>query len=454
MKIRTQSLVLILGTLVVPTLVLALVLVVFRISFATQEAARFESSKAEWAEGKLPTEAEVIGYLTQNKPKEIELAIGNPEGRVIYSSIEEIRSGQSFAEEVVRAANLSRHDSILILSLVPDPPVGYTIVVSIPTSSILPSMVFQNYIVAALLALAALVAFAAVMCISIVRSITTSILSLEEATRKVAAGELDTPIVAVGSNEMASLARSLNSLREEIKEDQARRSRFIMGISHDLKSPLALVKGYAEAVEGCLSGAEKDALGYLKIIEDKADQLEGMIDDLIDFVRMDTGEWSSGLAEVEIEPFLSSFMKRVSSDARILGRSASFSTTLPPGFRVKMGEKLVTRALENLVFNALRYTPEGGHVSVSAIGEGNSCTLHVRDDGPGMRKEDLSHVFEPFYRGTSSRREQGMGLGLSIVKTIVETHGWSISAESGEGQGSVFSIHIPSSQAEKRINSV
>jgi signal transduction histidine kinase len=302
--------------------------------------------------------------------------------------------------------------------------------------------------------MAAILAFAAVMSILIVRSITRSVLSLEAATKRVAEGELDTPISVEGSNEIASLSRSLNSLREQIKEDQARQSRFIMGISHDLKTPLALVKGYTEAIEGEIEGTELAGTGktasYLGIIEAKADQLEGMIDDLIDFMRVDTGEWSSGLREVEIGPFLGSFLKRVEADANLLGREARGKIELPAGLFVKMDERLATRALENLVFNGLRYTREGGVVSVDAAVEGGLLRIVVSDNGPGIAAEDIAHIFEPFYRGTSSRREQGMGLGLSIVKTVVESHGWSIGVASEAGGGVAFTIGIPLEESKTR----
>ena len=442
MKIRTQSFILIVGIAAVPVLVLSLAFVVFRISFASREAARFEQHKTEWSEGVRPSDEEVIRDMIDTRPAEIDLAVGDPAGKVIFSTIPGIREGESFGDELARVGKIEDRERILSFGFVPRAPAGYSVVASLPRTSVIPSGLFENYVIAAMLALAAIIAFAATMCISIVRSITTSVLSLEAATRRVAAGELDAPIVAAGSNEMASLARSLNSLREQIKEDQARQSRFIMGISHDLKTPLALVKGYAEAVEESIETEDESVHGYLEIIRAKADQLEGMIDDLIDFVRVDTGEWSQGLSEVELGPFLRSFLRRIEADANLLGHAARGDIEVPDGYRVRMDERLVTRALENLAYNALRYTPEGGRIEISARANGGSCAIRVADDGPGIKAEDLGHIFEPFYRGTSSRREQGMGLGLSIVKNVVESHGWAISVESALGGGAAFTITI------------
>jgi signal transduction histidine kinase len=460
MKIRTQSVILIAGIAIMPVLVLSLVLVVIRLNFTAREASRFASLKTEMQDGRQPDDAAVIRHIIDSKPANIDIAIGTPDGKVLFSTIAEMRPGMPFAEELIRAAKSASvagaagpagatsaasdvpSDRMLTFGFTPPAPPGYSVVASVPKSSILPSDVLQNYVLAGSLALAAILAFAAVMCISIVRSITGSVLSLEAATRRVAAGELDEPITVEGSSEMTSLAASLNSLREELKEDQARQSRFIMGISHDLKTPLALVKGYAEAIEEECDDGHESVLGYVDIIKAKADQLEGMIEDLIDFVRLDTGEWSAGLAEVPLAAFLRAFLRRVESDANLLARSARGSIEIGDDLRARMDERLFTRALENLVYNALRYAPEGGSVTLSAWMEGSNCLIRVSDDGPGIKAEDLPHIFEPFYRGSSSRREQGMGLGLSIVKTIIDSHGWAIVAESHDGQGAAFTIRV------------
>jgi signal transduction histidine kinase len=216
-----------------------------------------------------------------------------------------------------------------------------------------------------------------------------------------------------------------------------------MGISHDLKTPLALVKGYAEALEEEIGDVGPNASSYLGIIKSKADQLEDMIEDLIDFERVDTGEWSQGLASVDLAPFLRVLSKRIAADAALLGRRVHSEIALPePGF-VRMDERLVTRAFENLVNNALRYTSSGGRIEITARAEGGSYIVSVIDNGPGISPQDLPHIFEPFYRGSSSRREPGMGLGLSIVKTVVESHGWAIDVLPGRERGVAFVLTIP-----------
>ena len=110
-----------------------------------------------------------------------------------------------------------------------------------------------------------------------------------------------------------------------------------------------------------------------------------------------------------------------------------------------MNERLVLRALENLVNNAIRYTPNGSVISLDASSAGSrdgaAVQIMVSDNGPGIDEADLPHIFEMFYRGTSSRREQGMGMGLAVAKWVADSHGWSISARSG--RGACFCITVP-----------
>ena len=440
MKIKTQSYILIAGIVVMPLIVISVFFVYERLSMAYREAQRYEELRLDG----LTADAELrVWAIIREKPKGMDMAVANPEGRVIYSTIAEISTGSNFIASLAAASHRPFKGKFLVFGYMPPMPEGYSAVASIPLSKLLPSNAFADFILVGILALAAILLFTAAMSVRIVSSITRSVLSLEAATRRVAAGELDLPIAIEGSNEITSLSRSLNRLREEIKEDQARRARFIMGISHDLKTPLALVKGYAEALEEELSGAGPEAASHLGIIQAKAEQLEAMMDDLIDFERVDTGEWSRGLASIDFESFFRTFAKRVEADAALLRREVGWKVDLPRPAIVRMDERLVTRALENLLNNSLRYTAEGAKIELSARAEGETLMITVSDDGPGISSEDLPHIFEPFYRGSSSRREQGMGLGLSVVKTVLESHGWTIKVLPGRGKGVSFVIAIP-----------
>jgi len=243
-----------------------------------------------------------------------------------------------------------------------------------------------------------------------------------------------------------TLTRSVRGLKDNIRRTAERelgRSRFIMGISHDLKTPLALIRGYAEAIEDGVAEDTVSRSGATEIIIEKTDQLEGMINDLINFVRMETGEWREQLRETNITVFLKNFIKTLSVDIGLLRHEFISDINLPDNLPVPMDEKLAQRALENLINNAVRHTPDGSLIRFAAALNKNAVELTIGDNGPGIDKEALSHIFEMFYRGIPSRREQDMGLGLAVVKWVVEYHGWSISASSEKDQGASFTITIP-----------
>ena len=280
--------------------------------------------------------------------------------------------------------------------------------------------------------------FGICMSLIITRTITRSVKIFENATKRIAEGELDLKVEVKGNNEIISLTNSLNKMRYALKEEELRRSRFVMGISHDLKTPLALIKGYAEAIEDGVAD-----INATEIIINKTDQLESMINDLIDFVKMDTGEWREQLKKVNVTAFLHKMVKTLGMDVELLNHELTSSIVLPEQVFISMDERLVYRAFENLIHNAVRYSPAQSVIRLTAIPTENGLEIIVSDNGFGIGKSDLPHVFEMFYRGSSSRREQGMGLGLAVVKWVIDYHGWSISVTSSEEDGTNFIINIP-----------
>jgi signal transduction histidine kinase len=214
-----------------------------------------------------------------------------------------------------------------------------------------------------------------------------------------------------------------------------------MGVSHDLRTPLALIKGYTEAIADGMADSSEMREKSLEIIGAKISQLEEMIDDLINFVKLDSGEWRSCLETRALKPILENYAARLTSDGSLLGREVVTRIDIPDTLEIPVDERLFIRALENLSGNALRYTAEGGTVRLEAeLSDAQTLLIRVSDNGCGIPPEDLPFIFDPFYRGSNSRREDGKGLGLSVVKSVVESHGWNIEVESVTGQGCIFTI--------------
>ena len=283
--------------------------------------------------------------------------------------------------------------------------------------------------------------------INLSKTITSSITLLEQSTLKIAAGEIYTPIECTckkhSSNEITSLTQSLEQIRITIKDDLERRSKFLMGVSHDLKTPIALIKGYTEAItDGVIS--DKNAIAKsLSIIHSKADQLETMINDLINYVKLNNTEWKNSLEYVELYPILKEFADSSINTATIYKRNITANINISPSFKLCMDKNLFNRAMENLFSNALRYTKDNDSISITAEESDSYITMSIKDTGIGISQKDFEHIYELFYRGTNSRRETGMGIGLSVVKTIIDVHGWKIDVKSQINEGTQFIITIP-----------
>ena len=285
--------------------------------------------------------------------------------------------------------------------------------------------------------------FITVMVIVIVQSINHSIGHLERATRKIAEGDLDFELPIRGNDKFASLTRSFDEMREHLKEEYAKRSRFIMGISHDLKTPLSSISGYANAIgEGYADTPEK-LEKYVGIIEDKTKLLESRISMLIDYVRRETSEWKMNLRPVALKPFFAEIDKVFETEVLVENRSFVSRIELPDGVAVPMDEGMVIRAMENLLQNAVAYSPEGSTIRLSCFQEAKSVHVSLSNEGSGINSDELPHIFDPFVRGDSDRKRSGMGLGLSTVESVISSHGWSITASSVPDGTTEFAVTIP-----------
>jgi len=283
--------------------------------------------------------------------------------------------------------------------------------------------------------------FSVIMSLLIVRSITRSVAVLEGSTRRIANGELDLAVDVKGSNEITSLSNSLNKMRNALKEEERRRYFFIMGITHDIKTPLSLIKANVEAIEDGISAAPEEQKHSLHIINNKVDELEGMVNNLIDFIRIDSREIVRNVSDINLKSFLSSFIERISIDAELLHHKVESKIDLPSSLVIKMDSFLIQRALDNIANNSFRYTPNGACLFITAELDGPAVKLILSDNGNGIHEKDLPHIFDLFYRKNTSGRRQGMGIGLTITKSIIDSHSWFISVSSDGGTS--FTITIP-----------
>lgn len=233
----------------------------------------------------------------------------------------------------------------------------------------------------------------------------------------------------------------------ELRKLEMMRKEFVANVSHELKTPLTSIKGFAETLLGGALEQPEQAKRFLTIIDEEADRLTRLINDILNLSRMENQQEEPG--EPLPEPI--HFGKLVQDTAEMLAETAKkrgleFSVSVDPGpllVRVKADDG--RQMILNLVDNALKYTPEGGRVSVSVRDAGEELIFRVSDTGIGIAKEHIPRLFERFYRVDKGRSRAlgGTGLGLAIVKHIVLAMKGTIDVQSEEGKGTTFTVHIP-----------
>ena len=231
----------------------------------------------------------------------------------------------------------------------------------------------------------------------------------------------------------------------KLKKLEMVRKDFVANVSHELRTPLSVIKGYTETlVDGHFEMPIEDRDRFLRTIQRHTERLNSLLDDLLTLSRLES--INPGLRRESCD--LSQLIVGIIEDYRARPASAEhhLSFALDAGVGPALIDPLkVTQVLENLVDNALKYTPKGSHIEVSTKLREGEVEVAVRDDGPGIPEADLPHIFERFYRVDKgrSREKGGTGLGLSIVKHIVHLHSGRVWAESEVGKGTCFRVIFP-----------
>ncbi len=233
----------------------------------------------------------------------------------------------------------------------------------------------------------------------------------------------------------------------EVRRLEAVRRDFVANVSHELKTPLTSISGYAETLtDGDLDEATRQR--FLGTILSNARRMQRLVDDLLDLSRIESGRWTPEVEPVELDALIRDTLSLF--EERAAGRQVTLAVAVAVDAPVLAADADALRqVLTNLVDNALRYVPEGGHVTVRAERDGAEVQLAVADDGSGIPSEHLPRIFERFYRVDASRArdEGGTGLGLAIVRHILEAHGGRVRADSVPREGTTIRTWWPAKDA-------
>jgi len=278
------------------------------------------------------------------------------------------------------------------------------------------------------------------------RSVVKPLEAMGRTARRIAAGELDFELPKSRVSEIVEVREAFhamgNGLRESIgrqAELEEERRFFIGAIAHDLRTPLFVLRGYLEGLERGLATSPEKMTKYIAIFRQKSDQLDRLVSDLFSYSKTDFLEQTFRRGQLEF----GALMSRVVDGLQSRALATDVSVTLDgPDHRCMFegDEHLLERALENVLDNALRHTPTGGAISVKWQEESDQIVFTVADTGPGVSAQDLPHLFDPLYRGETSRNREtgGTGLGLTIARRIVRAHGGDLKAANRTNGGAKF----------------
>ena len=269
------------------------------------------------------------------------------------------------------------------------------------------------------------------------------------AIRAVAAGDYDQRVPETGPSEVKALARDVNRMADSVQASQRTLREFLANVSHELKTPLTSIRGFAQAMQdGTLESPEERARAA-RVIDAESRRVLQLVTELLDLARIESGQQRMELADVDASDLLAD----VADVFAIRAAEAGVAVNVRPGGQqmVLADFDRIEQVLSNLVDNALRHTPRGGHVELWSEGRTPGFVdFVVADDGEGIAADDLPHVFDRFYRTALGEPEMpGAGLGLAISREIVRAHGGDIVARARAGRGTEFRFTLPASRSER-----
>jgi len=271
------------------------------------------------------------------------------------------------------------------------------------------------------------------------------------AAGRLAEGDRSARVEVGGLSETATLGAAFNEMAEELELEEVRREEldrlkdeFVLTASHELRSPLTSVQGFAELLMLDRDSLTPRQVETVEIILDNCRHLVRLLNDLLDLARSDAGRLAIRPEPTEAAPLIEDVVRTMRAQTE--AASQTLSESVQPGLPlIDVEPGRIRQILVNLLTNAHEYSPEGASIEVTALHLGAEVEIAVSDNGPGIPEDQLERIFDRFTRGDAglTQRVGGTGLGLAISKSLVELHGGSIGAESTVGQGSTFRVRLP-----------
>jgi two-component system sensor histidine kinase BaeS len=269
---------------------------------------------------------------------------------------------------------------------------------------------------------------------------------IREVTRAIndlAHGKGQAKVAERGPEEIQLLAQSFNLLNERLSSLEKARKQLLANLVHELGRPLGALRSAIQSLAGGAAQDPKLLADLTTGMDDQAARLQHLLEDLAHLHEQVLGTLELEFQLLELSNWLPKVLRPWEEVAK--DKHLTWQTEIPPDLpEISADPNRLASVVENLVSNAIKYTPSGGKVSIRASFQGQEILIRVSDNGSGITADEQQKVFEPFYRGNQGRRfKQGMGLGLTIARDLIEAHGGKITLESIPAQGSQFTIHLP-----------
>ena len=325
---------------------------------------------------------------------------------------------------------------------------GKTLVISAPRQRVPVWNILRQEFVGPFIRAGALALFLALLlAVGIARWVAGPLQQIAEAARTISLdGDATSyqPVTPKGPGEVQLLTKAFNEMADRVKKSQVSQRDFVANVSHELKTPLTSIQGFAQAILDGTASTPQALEQAAGVIFAEAGRMHRLVLDLLDLTRMDTGLVNFDFQPLGMQALLELLVSKFSPQAKAV--EVDLQQDLPALPVVSGDADRLTQVFTNLVDNALKFTPPGGKILVEARSIGEWVIVSVADTGPGIPDEEMSRIFERFYQTDKSRRggsRRGVGLGLAIAREIVQAHDGVISFQNDPVQGAVFVVKMP-----------
>ncbi|MDD3705164.1 MAG: HAMP domain-containing sensor histidine kinase [Clostridiaceae bacterium] len=355
-------------------------------------------------------------------------------GRALYK--QEVFSEAAKGEAIVRQVKHNRLNSNVTLVGIPireGPKVRGVMIVSAPLAAIKETKEIlkeQLIIITVILVLISLL-----LTYYSSKAFTKPILKINEAAAKMAAGNLTVRVDVDSSDELGMLSDTINNLSVQLQKIEQLRKDLIANVSHEFRTPLSLIKGYAETIRDITGDMKDKRNSQLNIILEETDRLKNLVDDTLNLSQMQSGNFHTDIKPFDISEAVSNIAGRFSYVSEEKGISLDLQGNKDSNI-VLGDEPRIEQVIYNFVNNAFNHTNSGGRVSVEILRNEDNVRIEVSDNGRGVPAEELPYIWDRFYK--ASKDDKGKGLGLSIAKGILEAHGSKYGVMSKPGEGATF----------------